>query len=356
MAQPHTATQEPLLEAIAEAAPTLAFRAALERGHGTAFVGSVSGDLALTVLLPFLSRDAAQDELAAIAPTCEGWRDLSELRRAMRPACARDVARAIRLGVHGSDAGDGEYTLFRRGGDASMRLYVHNALSARPTEFVSVPKSLSMMPSGGSCAGTDVSTAFTKVRLDPWTLVVKTDDFTFAETDGGPITQSYWNGERELEVTDVPFATARASGPLFGLSMVDLRSTSFGVAQPLEAFAIMGCSPRGLISFAIEDHRENPPTIAKRWMMRGTGFAGRCSPVGDRTMDESASGHNYDDEGACGGWVLPLVLAADADVLSDSSGQVDATDPANFQTYVVAPIDVLASPPSEITIATLAYF
>ena len=67
-------------------------------------------------------------------------------------------------------------------------------------------------------------------------------------------------------------------------------------------------------------------------------------------MDESASGHNYDDEGACGGWVLPLVLAADADVLSDSSGQVDATDPANFETYRVAPIDFLAPPPSEVTI------
>ena len=29
---------------------------------------------------------------------------------------------------------------------------------------------------------------------------------------------------------------------------------------------------------------------------------------------------------------------------------VDATDPANFETYRVAPIDVLASPPSQITI------
>ena len=54
-------------------------------------------------------------------------------------------------------------------------------------------------------------TTFSRVRLDPWQLIVKTDDYTFASSEGGPLALTYWNGTRRAEFHDVPFATARDS-------------------------------------------------------------------------------------------------------------------------------------------------
>ena len=47
-----------------------------------------------------------------------------------------------------------------------MRLYCHNVLSPRPTEFVSLDAlNFSFFPAGGAAQGSDLSTTFTKLRV-----------------------------------------------------------------------------------------------------------------------------------------------------------------------------------------------
>merc|ERR1712176_1012264 len=90
---------------------------------------------------------------------------------------------------------DGEYKLYYKGiSEKTMTLYCHNVLSDRPTEFISLHSkrgtkatNYSFAPIGGSCQGSSIKTTFQELRIDPWSLTVKTDDYTFAETVGGPL-------------------------------------------------------------------------------------------------------------------------------------------------------------------------
>ena len=43
-----------------------------------------------------------------------------------------------------------------------------------------------------------------RLRVDPWTLRAKTDDYAGARTVGGPIAQRYWNGRAELALRALP--------------------------------------------------------------------------------------------------------------------------------------------------------
>eukprot|EP01052_Picozoa_sp_SAG31_P045350 SAG31_NODE_8242_length_1491_cov_1.010776_3_plen_65_part_00 len=49
----------------------------------------------------------------------------------------------------------------------------------------------------GAARGSDVRTQFSKLRINPRTLMVKTDDYTFAQT-AGHLVQTYWNGQRRV--------------------------------------------------------------------------------------------------------------------------------------------------------------
>jgi len=268
--------------------------------------------------------------------------------RASAPACALDVQLAINFKMKiskkeinddrgdGSSSGenfhDGDYELFHRGVGPRMTVYCHNVVSAKPTEFITLVNcgetNYSHAPSGGSCYGDDVRTKFSKVRISPWTLIVKTDDYTFAETTGGPLTQSYWNGERIVTLDRVPYATARDSlgnwwpsdhfeatlddlaavgdWPQLpdgrgGNAMIDLRGTTFGIN---DIFCSMGCAAGGRLAF-------NQKFTEQHLHIAGGGYAGRVAPQKDRTCDESADGGNYDDEGNNGGWCLQLKIITD---------------------------------------------
>ena len=78
--------------------------------------------------------------------------------------------------------GRGNYSFFPRGGTATVDL-----------------------PDEHRHAGL-VATRFAKLRLCPWTLLAKTDDVTFATTDGGPLRYAYWNGARHARFECVPCA------------------------------------------------------------------------------------------------------------------------------------------------------
>lgn len=338
-------------------------------------------DVAISGILPFLHR---RRDLPSFAGVCRAWNTLSKLSRATSPSCAVDVRLAVEFGLHEharrdsrggactsrSPEYDGDYILLHRGVGPAMSVYCHNVLSDRPTEFISLPSlnghgNYSHAPEGGSCRGTSVTTTFFKVRFDPWSLTVKTDDYTFAETVGGPLVQTYWNGERSVTLTAVPFATARdsiqrwgrpdarisgwvpdpeATGdrplmlpPSCGRAMIDLRRTGFGVPAVLDgtAFGTMGCDPVGRVSVAEVDGRPiksghseepTPAAAARAWQrihLSGGGYAGRLAPRADRTLDEGASFGDYDDEGRNGGWVLPLAIVDETTVgASPDSGDL----------------------------------
>ena len=331
-------------------------------------------DLVVLSLLPHLSRCTMRSdggrrtitagELDLAAAVCHSWRAAALALRALAPACARDVAVKLRLqgagvvqaGQGGVAAGswDGEYEVWPHGerGQAPMLLYVHNALTAKPTEFVSLPEdegrqgNFSFFPAGGTARTPQgqppyVATRFAKLRVCPWTLRAKTDDLTFATTDGASsLSYRYWNGERAATFTEVPFATARdvcghsntemllTTGAGRGTCGIDLRGTGFGV--DLTRFAAMGCGAAGLLLLPAAGVRAANAALAKTprcvskgidaamldgqadaWQdhlfIVGGGFAGRCVPRRDTTADEVAAGENFDNEGRNGGWVLELL-------------------------------------------------
>lgn len=296
-------------------------------------------ELPIEVSLQIISA-CSRPALGSIALVCREWQVLSLIERSTTPASAKDIAVRMQLLNQLEDV-DGEYEIWRHG-DRSippMRLYCRNVLSRCPTEFVTLPTpadgvdaNWSIFPSGGAAAGSDVRTVFKKLRINPRSLMTKTDDYTFASTEGG-LLQTYWNGQRRVRFTEVPFATARsaAASGVCGAASIDLSATGFCV--DVGGFQPMGCSAWGVVllpGLPLSDDgailqdvdlrvavstRGEVPTLssvgkrltAERLLLAGGGFAGRLSPELDVTLDERAEGGNYDNEGRSGGWVLPLM-------------------------------------------------
>lgn len=296
-------------------------------------------ELPIEVSLQIISA-CSRPALGSIALVCREWQVLSLIERSTTPASAKDIAVRMQLLNQLEDV-DGEYEIWRHG-DRSippMRLYCRNVLSLCPTEFVTLPTpadgvdaNWSIFPSGGAAAGSDVRTVFKKLRINPRSLMTKTDDYTFASTEGD-LLQTYWNGQRRVRFTEVPFATARsaAASGVCGAASIDLSATGFCV--DVGGFQPMGCSAWGVVllpGLPLSDDgailqdvdlrvavstRGEVPTLssvgkrlaAERLLLAGGGFAGRLSPELDVTLDERAEGGNYDNEGRSGGWVLPLM-------------------------------------------------
>ena len=286
------------------------------------------------MIFSHLSRSVERGEEASLgvaALVCREWCSAACSLRALLPATAHDISIRLRLaGVTPGTECDGEYELYHHGDPRSpLRVYCHNVLSEKPTEFITLHSAAnwSAMPAGGSCSGSAVKTTFEKLRFDPATLTVKTDDYTFATTVGGPLSQRYWNGQRTLVMDQVPYATARDSNggstryisDRCGAAQLDLRGTGLAVgvhqrdfAKP--AFTALGCRPWGKIVCHRPSNVDDCVSEMRAYaeiIMFGGGYAGRCSPALDLTLDDNAKGGNYDNEGRSGGWVLPLAMRED---------------------------------------------
>ncbi|MCS7483500.1 GON domain-containing protein [Umezawaea endophytica] len=123
-------------------------------------------------------------------------------------------------------AGDGNYLL--NTGTHLVPVYCHD-MAGTPREYVTLgAANFSQYTAGGAAPGTSVRTTFTRVRLDPATLVVDINDLTFA-TSTGSLTQG------GTVVVSMPYAVAMScNSSASGVARVDLTGTAFVLSDTFQ--------------------------------------------------------------------------------------------------------------------------
>ena len=128
-------------------------------------------------------------------------------------------------------------------GDKTKAFDVYCHMAATPAlTYLNLTKTtatdnFSQFTTGGGATGTTVKTSYTKVRIDPATLKVDTNDMRFASSTGA-ISKGATN------ITSMPYATAIACGaPTAGAANIDLTGTQFAVAT--NALGLGGTTPTG---------------------------------------------------------------------------------------------------------------
>lgn len=125
------------------------------------------------------------------------------------------------------NAADGEYTLYVDGDEARpWTAYCHNVWNGG-APFLSLQagagKNVAVYKAGGAASGTDVVTVYSKVRIDPSTLMIDISDQTFATSTG------QLDHPGAGSVTSMPFGVAMACGGGIANANIDLSGTPFAV-------------------------------------------------------------------------------------------------------------------------------
>lgn len=165
--------------------------------------------------------DVDLDDDAALA----GDEAVGEAEEALGPppASCADIKAAT------PGAGNGTYRL-HIGHDPAKPwwAFCHN-MATSPAEYLSLQyvgtdQNFSQYTAGGAVSGTDVRTRYTKVRVDPATLLVDISDQTFSTSSG-----SIAHGSET--VTSMPYGVGMSCDATdSGLANIDLRGTPFAVA------------------------------------------------------------------------------------------------------------------------------
>ncbi|MCO5967517.1 GON domain-containing protein [Actinoallomurus soli] len=147
----------------------------------------------------------------------------------------QDIHQAIPI------ARDGTYLLYNNGNIFTAYCY---HMSTTPTEYIDLARTgqgvnFSQYTAGGASPGTNVRTAFTRVRVDPKSLTVDIGDLTFAASTG-----SLRHGG--TAVTSMPYGVAMScTSQADGTGNIDLQDTPFRVDN---AFATGGFNASGSAS------------------------------------------------------------------------------------------------------------
>lgn len=191
--------------------------------------------------------------------------------------CTREIPPARPLPQTCADAAaavstppdDNEYTLyFGRDSNKPWKAYCHDMASGASKEYLSLigtEANFSQYTAGFGTSGTNVRTSYAKVRIDPFTLLVDTQDGTFA-TSTGSLTQG------SVVVTSVRYAyAASCDAQPSGVANVNLQGTPFTISR--DAFTFIGFDPVGIVMFSANDQ------IAD---LTGGGFCGiHATPSGE---------------------------------------------------------------------------
>lgn len=167
--------------------------------------------------------------------------------------------------VQDPSAPDGTYTLDVAG--RRFAVYCRNMQRARrglvlaPSQYISLPvtgagENVSEYAAGGASPGTNVTTAYTKIRVNPYpesirplTFSVETADETFSRSSGRLChSDASTPCPSASAVRSMPYATAFSCDPggFSGRANIDLSGTPFAV---VDSFTAQGASPVGTVKF-----------------------------------------------------------------------------------------------------------
>ncbi len=245
---------------------------------------------------PDSTPDSPPDSALDASDACEG-------------ACAGLFATCAELHAATPTATDGVYTLYV-GHDASSSWTAYCAnLATAPAEYLPLAHTggganFSEYTASTQTGGTNVITSYTKVRIDPTTLVVDTSDQMFATSTG-----SLNHPPSGPTVTSMPYAEAMdctGPGSLTGVGNVDLRGTPFSVVPNDFTFPPGGVSTVGTATYSAENQVVD---------LAGGGNCGWENPIGLATPPYNMGG----------GPILDLVYGlGDGDAGSDAGDGGDA--------------------------------
>lgn len=185
----------------------------------------------------------------------------------LRPRTCQEIKNAT------PSAPDGDYTLYLFGDPSRpWKAYCHTMASS-PAEYLSLPEAgllsnYSQYTAGGASGGTSVRTSYSRIRIDPITLRVNTNDRTFS-TSIGLINHG------SLAVTSMPYGRAMSCDwGDSGRGQIDLRGTPFKVAP--DYFTAEGWYPWGSAAYSFADQ-----VVA----LRGGGYCGSFGPPNGNMLD-----------------------------------------------------------------------
>ncbi len=195
------------------------------------------------------------------------------------PESCRDIAAAD------PGASDGSYTIFPQDNAMSFSIYCHD-MAGSPREYLELVHTggnFNFAQWGGESVfvppASVVTTHYTKIRLDPATLLVDIGDETFATSVG---TDCCFHG---VVVTSVPYGTASDCLSVFssaGRGNIDLTGTPFGVHKD---YGISGFEASGSVNgrfgtdLSFDDQTFTTfPVAAQIVSLTGGGFCGAAHP------------------------------------------------------------------------------
>ena len=168
------------------------------------------------------------------------------------PASAHGASLGSCAGIHALApfAPDGDYVLVTD--HTILTVYCHD-MAGTPREYISLvntgaDQNFSQYTAGLASRGTNVRTTYTKLRIDPATLLVDIGDTTFATSTGSLV-----HSNSGTTVTSMPYGEAMScTYRPDGIGNIDLRGTAFAVTDP---FIVRGFpSPVGSATFS--DHNQ----------------------------------------------------------------------------------------------------
>jgi len=184
---------------------------------------------------------------------------------------------------------DGEYTIEPRPGTV-FSVYCHGMNGWAPADYLTLPNNggdlnFAQYTAGGSAPGTSVRTSFTKVRIDPNTLLFDIGDLTFATSTGAVDhgnTGTSW-------IFSAPFGVAldcKGAYSQDGIANIDLTGTPFKVEATLFAHgsAASGSVTTDGETFVVPPNELPGIVSGKVLTVHGGGGCGSVGPQGFNSL------------------------------------------------------------------------